>query len=253
MSTDNTLTAYLIGDYTPTVQIRPAGVDRTWMDEAPNRFPYRCLPLAIANQCGWVLTCPATFQAYWYGGHLATDIEIRFEGQPDNGILTHFGSGVITFSVPFLFRTPPGINLWVKGAANIIKDGIQALEGVVETDWSPATFTMNWKFTRPMEWVRFEKGEPYCMLVPVPRGLAESLAPRITPLKVNQELMQQYQTWEAGRRGFLQGLKELNPEAVQRGWQKDYFQGKMPDGAPVEGHQTRLRIRDFENDSGPSK
>ena len=43
---------------------------------------------------------------------------------------------------------------------------------------SPSTFTMNWKITRVCEWVRFEKDEPFCMLVPVPRGLAESLVPR---------------------------------------------------------------------------
>ena len=240
------LLAYQLGPVTPPVKILPAPIDREWMDSAPQRFPYRCLPLAIANQCGWILTCPVSFQAYWYGGHLATDIEIRFDNEADPGIVSHFGSGVLTFTVPYLFRTPPGMNLWVKGPANWPKDGICALEGVVETDWSPATFTMNWKFTRTNEWVRFEKGEPYAMLVPIPRGLAETLAPRVDLLSRNTELEKQYQTWEAGRRGFLQGLRSLDPAAVQRGWQKDYFQGKTPDGQSVEGHQTRLRIKEFE-------
>ena len=60
----------------------------------------------------------------------------------------------------------------------MIKDGIQALEGVIETDWATSTFTMNWKLTRQCEWVSFKKGEPFCMLVPVPRGLSEQLAPK---------------------------------------------------------------------------
>ena len=108
-------------------------------------------------------------------------------------MVSHFGSGVITFTVPFLFRTPPGINLWVKGPANWIKDGVQALEGVVETDWLASTFTMNWKMTRVCEWVRFEKGEPFCMLVPVPRGLIETLVPRAEPIVANPELLVLFQ------------------------------------------------------------
>src|SRR3712207_7534783 len=48
--------------------------------------------------------------------------------------------------------------------------------------------TMNWKMTRVCEWVRFEKGEPFCMLVPVSRGLAESLVPRRAAIGSNPEL-----------------------------------------------------------------
>ncbi|MGL6097162.1 MAG: DUF6065 family protein, partial [Fimbriiglobus sp.] len=77
MPAENLLTAYLLADHVPSVELLPAPIDRAWMDAAPQRFPYRCLPLAIANQCGWILTSPASFQAYWYGGHLATDIELR--------------------------------------------------------------------------------------------------------------------------------------------------------------------------------
>jgi Family of unknown function (DUF6065) len=117
---------------------------------------------------------------------------------------------------------------------------------VVETDWSAATFTMNWKLTRVCEWVRFEKDEPFCMLVPVPRGLAESLVPRRETLAANAELQAQYLAWENSRSGFLTGLGERDPDAVKRGWQKDYFQGKTPDGQPIDQHQTRLNLREFE-------
>ena len=70
----------------------------------------------------------------------------------------------------------------VKGPANHIKDGIQPLEGIVETDWLMSTFTMNWKLTRICEWVSFKKDEPFCMLVPLPRGLPESLIPKRVPI-----------------------------------------------------------------------
>ena len=225
---------------------------RDWMDKAHLRHPYRCLPLVIANQSGWLLRSTSSFQAYWYGGPAKEDVELRFEGPPDNRIVSHFGSGVITFTIPYLFRTPPGVNLWVKGPSNYIKDGVQALEGVVETDWIASTFTMNWKITRLCEWVRFEKGEPFCMLVPLPRGFSEQLVPKREKLASNPELQAQYQAWEASRRGFLADLNVRDPEAIKRGWQKDYFQGKTPDGKEIDSHQTRLNLREFEQSGGPA-
>ncbi|MDY3561550.1 DUF6065 family protein [Gemmata sp. JC673] len=226
----------------------PAPIPRDWMDGAHQRHPYRCLPLVIANQCGWVLRSPVGFSAYWYGGAAKQDVELRFD-RPDNRVVSHFGSGVITFTVPFLFRTPPGINIWVKGPANWIKDGVQPLEGVVETDWLASTFTMNWKMTRVCEWVRFEQGEPFCMLVPVPRGLIESFVPKVVPLATEPELQTQYKKWEQSRSGFLEGLQSRNPEAVARGWQKDYFQGRTVDGKAVESHQTKLSVKPFTSDT----
>ena len=226
--------------------LEPAPVARDWMDSAHMRHPYRCLPLNIANQQGWFMRSPSTFSAYWYGGPLKEDLEIRFPDYPDNRIVSHFGSGVITFTVPFLFRTPPGINLWVKGPANWIKDGVQPLEGVVESDWVASTFTMNWKMTRVCEWVTFEKGEPFCMLVPVPRGLIEELVPKRMPIEANPELHEEYKTWEASRRGFLTNLRANDPEAIKRGWQKDYFQGKTQGGKDFHEHQTKLNVREFE-------
>jgi hypothetical protein len=246
MADDNTLIAYALHENQPEdVVPEPAPIARPWMDSAHQRHPYRCLPLVIANQCGWVLRNPTGFSAYWYGGAAKEDVELRFDKPQENRIVSHFGSGVVTFTIPFLFRTPPGINLWVKGPANWVKDGVQPLEGVVEADWIASTFTMNWKMTRVCEWVRFDAGEPFCMLVPVPRALVESLAPKIEPLTDNPELEEQYRRWEASRSGFLTDLQARSPEAVARGWQKDYFQGKTPDGKAVDSHQTRLNVKPF--------
>lgn len=250
MADENALIAYALHPNPPADGFpEPAPIPRDWMDAAHLRHPYRCLPLVIANQNGWVLRSPVGFSAYWYGGAGRQDVTLRFD-QPDNRIVSHFGNGVVTFTIPFLFRTPPGINLWVKGPANWIKDGIQPLEGVVETDWLASTFTMNWKLTRVCEWVRFDKGEPFCMLVPVPRGLIESFVPRVLPLEGEPELQAQYKRWEASRSGFLEELNARDPDAVARGWQKDYFQGKTIDGKAVESHQTKVNVRPFTADPG---
>ena len=168
--------------------IRPAVLRRAWMDTSINRFAYRCLPLAIANQMGWEILSPATFTAKWNGKNHANAIKIKFEGEPSSLVDSHFGEGVLTFIHGYLFRTPAAHNLWVKGPANSPKDGICALEGIVETDWAPFTFTMNWRFTRKRHKVRFEKGEPIATIFPYPRQYAEEFNPSIQDIEENPQL-----------------------------------------------------------------
>ncbi len=231
----------------PGMQIRTAPIEREWMDATNDRFAYRCLPLVIANQAGWMVHCPMTFLASWYGGKKTSDLLVDFIGKPtDLRVRSHFGDGILTFSLPFLFRTPPGINLWVKGPSNHIKDGIQPLEGVVETDWSPATFTMNWKMTRPGATIRFEKDEPICMLVPVTRGLAESLIPRRAALSDNCHEEAAYDAWRNSRAHFNASLRAKDEEAVKQAWQKDYFRGTSDNIEQPREHQTRLHLKEFD-------
>ncbi|MBI1313570.1 hypothetical protein GC176_19945 [bacterium] len=149
------ITAYEI--YKPAdMPLLPAPIEREWMEQTQSRFAYRCLPLTIANQAGWVIPNPTSFTACWSGGPLPEDTKVSFGGgKPDLRISSLFGHGTITFNLPYLIRTPPDINLWVKGPTNQPKHGIQALEGIVETDWTAATFTMNWKLTCPNEPVHF--------------------------------------------------------------------------------------------------
>lgn len=81
--------------------------------------------------------------------------------------------------------------------------------------------------------------------------MAESLVPARIPIAEDAELQQKYLAWQASRSGFLSGLAKLDPDAVKQGWQKDYFQGKKPDGSEFEEHQTRLAIREFPPPSQP--
>ncbi len=167
------------------VHIQKASPKRTWMDQTRDRFAYRCLPMVIANQMGWWIPNQVDFNAKWNGGPNPDDVTITMpKGKTAFGkllaedvVVSNFGEGVITFSIPYLFRTPEGTNLWVRGPANFPRDGIQALEGIVETDWSHSTFTMNWKFTRPNHLVRFRPGEPICQIVPIQRHFAEQMEP----------------------------------------------------------------------------
>ena len=81
MSEPRHFIAYDIYDRTD-MQLTTAPVDRDWMDASPNRFAYRCLPLAIANQAGWFIHCPANFSAVWDGGPYRQNVRLSFAGQP---------------------------------------------------------------------------------------------------------------------------------------------------------------------------
>jgi hypothetical protein len=142
-------------------QIGPAPVSRTWMakiSETRKGWPNRCLPMLIANQSGWELRNPCAFTATWFGQENGADVMIVPDKRDADQLLPvgHFGSGILTWNLPLLFRTPPGYNLLVRGPANYPKDGVCPLAGIVETDWASASFSMSWKLTRKLIPVRFE-------------------------------------------------------------------------------------------------
>ncbi|MGE0704819.1 MAG: DUF6065 family protein [Vicinamibacterales bacterium] len=221
---------------------------RDWMDATDQRYAYRCLPLLIANQAGWWVLNDQPLDVFWDGSKELTGVRIRRvdPNAPPASITSHFGEGIVTFHIPYLFRTPPGYNLLVRGPANMPKDGIQALEGLVESDWSTATFTMNWKITRRRRWIRFEKDEPICMLVPQRRGELEGFQTDIRDLSSNPELHTAHRQWADSRSKFLTGLKTGDRDAVDKRWQKDYFQGRTPGAQGGREHQTVLHLQPFE-------
>jgi len=220
---------------------------RAWIDELPDQFGYRCLPMVIAHQNGWAIMNPAPVTCVWNGGTRTEDLVVEVDA-PVKLAMSHFGSGILTFNVPYLFRTPEGYNLWAKGPANCPKDGISALEGVIETDWNAAPFTMNWQMTRPNCKVTFMVGEPFCMIVPYPRHLVERFEAVIRPISADPENERAYKKWSSERSQFLHDLKEPGSEAAERKWQKEYFQGKGFEGTKFEQHQTHLDMADFQRE-----
>jgi hypothetical protein len=209
-------------DFAP---IRPARRERKWMEDADKKFPYRCLPLVVANQYGWEILSTHHFRAIWDGTSRPDGLTV--ENLSGDGVLfasSHFGAGVLTFEIPFLFKTPEGWNLMVRGPTNNPKDGIVPLDGIVETDWTQSTFTMNWRFTRAGT-VEFTLGEPICLFFPIERGALEKFRGELRALESNKDLEKEYRDWSASRERFLVGLEKEKPHIVAQGWQKDYFQG----------------------------
>ncbi len=226
--------------------MRPAPATRTWMDETPQSFAYRCLPLNIANAHGWELLCPSGFSAVWNGETHTNAITIIPDPGTTAPAISHFGSGVLTFHVHALFRTEPGWSLMAQGPVNSPKDAIAPLSGVIETDWAPYTFTMNWKFTGANRPVRFEKNEPFCHIFPVQRRFLEGVEPEIRALSENPELQQRYNDWASGRQRFNSDLMQPGSAAQAEKWQKSYYLGLNPDGSAGDpDHLIKLRAPGF--------
>jgi hypothetical protein len=254
------LIGYLIDDR--PVDIRPARNRRKWMNQTPDSYAYRCLPLSIANAHGWEVRCPVTCEAEWNGGSNKGDIQIIFEDGGESFLGTkriktlvesHFGSGILTFNVGVIISTSPGYDLWVTGPVNEFKDGIQALSAVIETYWMPFSFTMNWKFTRPNLKVRFEKGEPFCFFFPIEHGLLEQFNPKFKQVSENPDLQKQFKVAHH-KRAFLDGLKILKGKDLKieekdrkrltfQGW---YMRGEMPDGTEIANHKKLVQPKPFE-------
>ncbi|MBS0321167.1 MAG: hypothetical protein JSR18_11540 [Proteobacteria bacterium] len=234
------LTCYAV--YADVPELRPAPATRAWMDATPDRHAYRCLPLVIANAHGWEVLAPIAFTATWNGeAHPRNLVLADDHGRPVPPQLasSHFGQGIITLQPGYLFRTEPGWNLFASGPLNAPKDGIAPLAGIIEADWLPFPFSMNWQMTRPGR-VRFEAGEPLCALFPVPRGVVSSVEPEIVALDEHPDVAAALHEWQARRAALMRELA-ANPRPLKDAWLRDYFVGRMPDGTPIEGHETRIK------------
>jgi hypothetical protein len=238
----NTLTAYRL--YETPMRLEPAPATRAWMDDTPRRFAYRCLPLVLANQAGWILRGGPPVVATWDGGPDPENVRVEVDEPDDHdpSVVSHFGSGILTWRLPLLFRTSPGYNLLVRGAPNEWKDGACPLDGLVETDWSPMTFTMNWRITRPDHPVAFGPEDAICMIVPQRRGELEAFAARVMPLGADAPLEQAHQRWAESRKAFIDG-----PRTAEA--QFHYQRGTSPGGDSAPEHQLRLRLAAFTDES----
>ncbi len=84
------------------------------------------------------------------------------------------GEGRLTFHPGIQFKTESDQVLWARGPIHAPKEGLSALETMIDSSVLPCTLTLSWRFTRPGRSVRFEAGEPFCTVLPYPKsGLQE--------------------------------------------------------------------------------
>jgi hypothetical protein len=245
----NAFVAYQLWD-NPGFLLEPASPRRDWMDNFPHRVPYRCLPLNMANQAGWVVRSPVNFNVTWNGKHdlvgLKIDITDKIPKEQDIALRRHiksnFGGGIVTMAFPWLFRTPPGIGLWVRGPSNEFPYNARALDGLVESDWAHAPFTMNWKIEKRNTAAYFRQGDALCVLTPFPLDLLESLEPQIRPISSNPELERRFETAAQERDETLRRAIEGH----KQGFELNYMRGNDRDGGTWTNHRTNFKLRPFD-------
>lgn len=232
--------------YSTAPKIIPGRSRREWMDAFADRHPYRCLPLTMANSTGWEILCPIDIEIEWNGGEMEDAIRITSsagQAAADAFASSHFRRGIVTMHTGHLFRTPPGWAVWCWGAPNWPKDGIYPLSGLIETDWLPFPFTMNWQMTRPGK-VRFEKDEPFCFLTLTEHHRLEEIEPKLRMLDDNSDLKDEYQAWAESRADFNKRLNAREDEAMKDRWQRHYMRGKSATGvASQTGHKTKRGLK----------
>jgi hypothetical protein len=221
----------------------PAAAKRAWIEATPNRFGRRCLPLTIANHAGWAIRVPFGVRARWNGEDALGNVEIEVLDPTHPArtwVADHFGAGIVTFSIPYVFRTPPGVQLLVRGAPNFWVDGAHALEGLVETEWASASFTMNWRMIAVNRWETRRAGDPICFLQPVSVALLETAEPQLVMMSDAPAVQAGFRAWADSREAF-----NADPQRGPRAWQRHYYLGKEVTGERAADHHTRLAIARF--------
>lgn len=229
--------------------IRPCRPKRDWMDRTPAGYAYRCIPLTAANTMGWEILNPVACEFRWNGLTPQQQIFVYTEKELRYGPKSHFGSGVVTWGLPFLFRTPPDYGMVVTGPANHDRDEIVPLDGFIRTDWLPFPFTMNWRITKPDCSVRFEAGEPIARVFPYPLALLDEMQMEIHDLSEDPVFEKRFLDWSKQRQQNYQQRQQIHDQSkpgenpdLQNLWNKQYAKGSDANEADRE-HQTIFRCQ----------
>ena len=239
------LKCYALNEFAP--KIIAAQRERQWMDEFEDHQPYRCLPLTIANAHGWEVLCPSPIEVEWNGGPDVEDLIVRAlrplpgDRPVEQFCLSNFSHGIVTFHLDYVFKTDEDWDLLATGPFNRPKDNAHPLSGIIETNWLPYPFSMNWKLVRPGH-VVFQENEPICFIFPVKKQALGDCQPEIWELSDDQELLDGFEQFWSAREVFKSRLAAEDEAAQRSGWDGHYFAGRYPNHKEVPGHVSRLRL-----------
>lgn len=250
---ENKILAYVIPGVKRDVSkmIRPCSITRDWMDDTPARYAYRCIPLTAANSMGWELLNPVDVEITWSGKDKGDQLNIRPATQDPFAPVSHFGSGTVTWYLPFLFRTPPEYALLISGPANHDKQNVTPLDAYVRTDWVPFPFTMNWRITEPEKTITFKAGEPICRITPYPIALLNDMQMELHSMDEDPEFMKLVQQWDKNRQVNYQKQKQAEQQWAQEErkpelkelWNSQYAKGGGSEISPTK-HQNSFKCNE---------
>lgn len=202
---------------------------------------YRCLPLTIGNQYGFIVSLEFDIGFEWNGGERPEDTTIYLDKKIhdlDNikypNIKSHFGHGIVTINTPYFLRTPPGVNLITINPPNYVIPNVTVMTGVVEADNLRRNFTFNLKIQNPNIRTNISAGFPLSGFIPVPRYYCDEFnldfAENIFSKEVIDEEIQADK--DTGK------YRETVEPTLKHGVGKHYMQGKDVYGNKFKDHQT---------------
>ena len=210
------------------------GLDKT-RDWFTNEF-YHCLPIIIGNQYGFGIKSTRTFEVVWSGktNHTATKIKFLDEENDIQSVVSHFGSGIITFQNRFHFRTSPGINLITMPAPNHMIPGIQPMTAVIESDNLRKDFTFNLKITIPNQRLIINKGDFISAIMPIKRYEIDKYKIVEASQVFNHDLIE-------AERDAIDRYNEIRSQKhLRKGPTKLYMLGKDQYGKKFKDHQKSI-------------
>lgn len=214
-------------------EIVPAPRARKWLKSNAN--PNRCLPLTIANQSGWWVLNPAPFIAFCEVDTGVVQIEYEKGWKvPLFPAKHHFGHGVMTYDLPFIWQTEPGWNLHVRGPANYPLLGAYCLEGIFEADWAKIPVPSNWQL-EPGRYIHFPKDFPIAQIAPVPRRALEEFEPKVEFSQQAIDNASEYYAFRGEEFALKEGTRPL----------RGYFKGESPTGEEFQDHQVNVTLSSF--------
>ena len=199
---------------------------------------YRCLPLTIGNQYGFVIKSEFDFSFIWDGGDSTDSIKFFFYETEEKinkkhpRVETHFGNGIVTIATPFTLRTPPGINIMTINPPNYVIPNVTVMTGVVEADNLRRNFTFNLKIQMPNVQVHIPAGAPIAGFIPIPRYFADSFELKYAEdVFLEKEVIDEELQAEIDVDVYRKGIEPDLPNGVGRQYflGKDIYENKFPD------------------------
>ena len=189
---------------------------------------YRCLPLTIGNQYGFIIKSEFDLSFVWNGGEEIDAIKFYFNETEKElskkypRVSSHFGHGILTISPPFWLKTPPGVNLITINPPNYVIPNITVMTGVVETDNLRRNFTFNLKIQIPNIKVTLPAGSPLAAFIPIPRYFGDKFQLKYAEEIFSEDVINEELEAEANSMIHRYEVDPLMPNGVG----KTYFKGE---------------------------
>lgn len=217
---------------------------RDWFDD---NF-YRCLPLTIANQYGFVLKSALDLTIKW-DGDVEHEVEILFDETSEyfrgndplsiQQFLGNFKNGIMSIVNFCNLRTPPGINLMVIQPPNMINNpDLFVMSGVIETDNLRSVFTFNLRVLTPNKEIKIKRGDPIAAFIPIPRYFVENFELKSAEEYFDQDTLDsEHKQLEL----FFWERHVLDAVTKKYGSGRRYYQGIHHDDSKFKDHQKKIR------------